>query len=135
MLQIIENENSIKYEIPKNKKVIVCGIPGAFTSGCTNRHLPGYVDNLDSFKSQGIDKIIFVAVNDAYVMDAWNKQYGHEDIDSVGDLKGEYTQSIAESIVSEDLGLHSKRHARLYDNGKLIKKFDEPWAEHVLLNL
>jgi peroxiredoxin len=68
-------------------------------------------------------------------MDAWNKQYGHEDIDSVGDLKGEYTQSIAESIVSEDLGLHSKRHARLYDNGKLIKKFDEPWAEHVLQNL
>ena len=135
MLQICKDGDSEKYTLPNDKKVIVCGIPGAFTGGCTNRHLPGYVQNLDNLKAKGIDKIVFVGVNDAYVMDAWNKQYGHADIDSVGDLQGEYTKSIAELTESEDLGQHSKRHARLYENGNLIKKFDEPWAEYVLQNM
>ena len=135
MLQICKDGNSLKYDITNDKKVVVCGIPGAFTSGCTNRHLPGYVENLQNLKNKGIDKVIFVAVNDAYVMDAWNKQHGHIEIDAVGDLKGEYTNSIGEIKESDDLGPHSKRHARLYENGSLIKKFDEPWAEHVLENL
>ena len=64
MLQICKEGNSLKYDIPNDKKVIVCGIPGAFTSGCTNRHLPGYVENLENLKSKGIDKVIFVAVNE-----------------------------------------------------------------------
>ena len=78
-LFILKDKNIVPYEI-KEKKVILCGVPGAFTPGCTNRHLPGFVDNLGKLKEKGIEKVIFMAVNDAFVMDEWNKLYGDKQI-------------------------------------------------------
>ena len=60
-------------EIIKNKKVVMFGLPGAYTSVCSTKHLPGYIKNVDQFKSKGIDQIICISVNDPFVMDAWGK--------------------------------------------------------------
>lgn len=55
----------------KGKKVIVFGVPGAFTPGCSKTHLPGYVEKFAEFKGKGIDEIVCVSVNDPFVMEAW----------------------------------------------------------------
>ena len=60
-------------EIIKNKKVVMFGLPGAYTLVCSAKHLPGYIKNVDQFKSKGIDQIICISVNDPFVMDAWGK--------------------------------------------------------------
>ena len=71
--QIKKLTNKIK-KIFKDKKTILLGMPGAFTSVCSSKHLPGYLSNLDRFKSKGIDLIACIAVNDPFVMSAWGKQ-------------------------------------------------------------
>jgi peroxiredoxin len=60
-------------EIFSGKKVVLFAVPGAFTPGCSLTHLPGYVVNADKIKASGVDSIVCMAVNDAFVMDAWGK--------------------------------------------------------------
>jgi len=72
MLTKLENNKPVDYIIDESKRIILCGVPGAFTPGCTSRHLPGFIGGLEELKNKGIDKVVFVATNDAYVMDAWN---------------------------------------------------------------
>ena len=70
------NEDPVKKkisEIIKNKKIVMFGLPGAYTSVCSAKHLPGYIKNVDQFKLKGIDQIICISVNDPFVMDAWGK--------------------------------------------------------------
>lgn len=62
-------------DLTKGKKVILFAVPGAFTPGCSKTHLPGYVANADKMKSEGIDEIVCVSVNDPYVMAAWGAQH------------------------------------------------------------
>jgi alkyl hydroperoxide reductase 1 len=59
-----------------NKKVVLFAVPGAFTPGCSARHLPGYIENLSKFKTKGVDVIAVIAFNDAWVMSAWGKANG-----------------------------------------------------------
>ena len=73
---IMENETPVKkntFEFFKNKKVILFGLPGAYTSVCSAKHLPGYVANYDKYKAKGVDLIVCISVNDPFVMDAWGK--------------------------------------------------------------
>ena len=74
---VLENGEPTKKnikELLKNKKAILFGLPGAYTSVCSAKHLPGYVKAHDKYKSKGIDCIICVSVNDPFVMDAWGKK-------------------------------------------------------------
>src|SRR3981081_3047527 len=66
-------------DIFKGKKVVVFAVPGAFTPTCSAKHLPGFVQNADLFKSKGVDSIVCTAVNDAFVMGAWGKDQGTGD--------------------------------------------------------
>jgi len=71
-------ENSPKNEIDteellKGKKVVIFGVPGAFTPGCSKTHLPGYISDYQKYKDKGIDYIVCVSVNDPFVMEAWGK--------------------------------------------------------------
>jgi peroxiredoxin len=59
-----------------NKKVVLFSVPGAFTPGCSAKHLPGYIDNLPALKGKGVDIIAVIAYNDAFVMSAWGKANG-----------------------------------------------------------
>lgn len=134
-LFILKDKNIVPYKI-QEKKVILCGVPGAFTPGCTNRHLPGFVDNLGKLKEKGIEKVVFMAVNDAFVMDEWNKLYGDKQIDAVSDPIAEFSTRMNEKVDwGKQFGVRCNRFAYLIEDGQITKKFDDPFIEGVLKEL
>ena len=127
-LYILKNNDYVPYEFPKGD-VIVCGVPGAFTPGCTNEHLPGFAKNLDKIDA----KVVFVAVNDPSVMDAWNVLHGHPDIDAVADPIATFSKSIGKDVDFGDyMGIRCKRYAMLLHDGEFVKFYDDPFVEGVL---
>ena len=121
-------EVSIK-EIIGEDKVIIFGLPGAFTPTCSAKHLPSFVNSMDKAKIKGITKVICVSVNDPYVMDAWGKSYNSsEKITMLGDSRGEFTKSIGAEIdlkFTKGLGIRSGRYTMLIDGGILKKVVEE----------
>ena len=131
-LYIYKDKKFVPYELT-NSKTIMCGIPGAFTDGCTKKHLPGFANALDYLKEKGIDKVVFVGVNDPIVMDVWNKQHGHKDIDSVSDPLAVFTKRIKKDEDWGDcFGVRCSRYAYLIEEGKIVKEFKNPFIEGVL---
>jgi peroxiredoxin (alkyl hydroperoxide reductase subunit C) len=124
---VIENGVPIKKDIKeflKNKKVILFGLPGAYTSVCSAKHLPGYINTSDRYKAKGIDHILCVSVNDPFVMDAWGKSHNVGDkIIMIGDPFLEFTKSIGAEVdkSSKGLGIRSSRYTMFIDNQKIIK--------------
>ena len=115
-------------ELLKEKKVILFGLPGAFTSVCSAKHLPGYVNNYDKYKDKGIDCILCISVNDPFVMDAWGKSHNVENkIIMIGDPFLNFTKSIGAEVDknSRGLGIRSNRYTMLIDNLKVIKIEEE----------
>ena len=111
-------------EILKNKKVIIFGLPGAYTSVCSAKHLPGYVNNFAVAKKKGITKIICVSVNDPNVMKAWGETQNVEDkIFMAADPYCEFTKSIGADIDRFDRGqgMRSERYTMLVENNVAIK--------------
>ena len=83
----------------KNKKVVLFGLPGAYTSVCSAKHLPGYVNLHDKYKEKGIDHIICISVNDPFVMDAWGKENNVGDkIVMMGDPFLNFTKEISADV-------------------------------------
>ena len=79
---IFENNAPVKknlHDLLKGKKAVIFGLPGAYTSVCSAKHLPGYVNNFDQYKEKGVDHIICISVNDPFVMNAWGKEHKVED--------------------------------------------------------
>ena len=115
-------------EILKNKKVIIFGLPGAYTSVCSAKHLPGYVANHDKYKAKGIDLIICISVNDPFVINAWGKENNvGEKILMVGDPFLNFTKAIGADVdkSSRGLGIRSNRYTMLVDNLKIIRLQEE----------
>jgi peroxiredoxin len=115
-------------EILKDKKVILFGLPGAFTSVCSARHLPGYVSSHEAYKAKGIDNIICVSVNDPFVMDAWGKSHNVGDkVTMMADPFLNFTKSIGAEVdkTARGLGIRSNRYTMLIDNLKVIKIQEE----------
>ena len=115
-------------ELLKNKKVVLFGLPGAFTSVCSARHLPGYVSSHEAYKAKGIDNIICVSVNDPFVMDAWGKSHNVGDkITMMADPFLNFTKSIGAEVdkSARGLGIRSNRYTMLIDNLKVIKIQEE----------
>mgnify|MGYP001303047043 FL=1 len=103
-----------------NNKVALFAVPGAFTPGCSKKHLPGYLDNLNELKSKNIDKIACIAVNDIFVMDAWAKEYGvNDEIIMLADGNCDYTRQLGLENDSSafGMGFRSKRYALIAKNG------------------
>ena len=71
---IFTTVNLLKLKLLKNKKSVIFGLPGAYTSVCSAKHLPGYVKNSEKYKEKGVDQIICISVNDPFVMNAWGKE-------------------------------------------------------------
>ena len=128
---VMENNEPIEKDITqllKNKKAIVFGLPGAYTSVCSAKHLPGYVNSHEKYKTKGIDLVICMSVNDPFVMDAWGKSNNvGEKILMVGDPLLKFTRSIGAEVdkSARGLGIRSNRYTMLIDNLKVVKLQEE----------
>ena len=112
----------------KNQKVIIFGVPGAFTAVCSAKHLPGYVNNFQEAKKKGITKIICISVNDPFVMKAWGEEHNVENkILMVGDPFCTFIKEIGAEIDKSEkgLGLRSSRFAMFLENGVVMKLKEE----------
>ena len=109
-------------EVLGSKKIILFGLPGAFTSTCSKFHLPGFINNAKKLKNKGIDKIFCLAVNDPFVMNAWGKANNIRDnIIMLSDPYLSFTKSIGAEIDrnSKGMGIRSSRYAMIIENLKI----------------
>ena len=128
---VMENGSPNKIRIQeflKDKKVVIFGLPGAYTSVCSAKHLPGYVKMFEKYKEKGIDHIICISVNDPFVMNAWGKEHNVGDkILMIGDPFLNFTKSIGADVdkSARGLGIRSNRYTMLVDNLKVVKLKEE----------
>ncbi len=104
-----------------DRKVVIFGLPGAYTGTCTTAHVPSFIRTADAFKAKGVDEIICVSVNDPFVMKAWGDDTGAAaaGITLLGDAESEFTTAIGMNFSAGPVGFvnRSKRYAMLVDNG------------------
>lgn len=126
------------------KKVALFSVPGAFTPTCSAKHLPGFVAQAEALKAKGIDEIACTAVNDAFVLGAWNKAAGSDDVTMLADGNGDFVQQMDLTMDGSGFGLGTRgqRFAMIVNDGVVEKLFvEQPGdfkvssAEHVLDNL
>ena len=110
-------------EILGNEKIILFGLPGAFTSTCSKLHLPGFVANADKIKKKGIENIFCISVNDPYVMNAWGDANNTRDkIKMLSDPYLLFTKAIGAEVdrSSKGMGIRSNRYAMVIENLEVI---------------
>ena len=128
---VLENGEPTKKnieELLKSKKVVIFGLPGAYTSVCSAKHLPGYVNMYQQYKNKGIDYIICMSVNDPFVMNAWGEENNVSGkILMIGDPFLNFTKAIGAEVdkSGRGLGVRSNRYTMLVDNMKVIKLQEE----------
>ena len=129
----------------KGKKVVMFAVPGAFTPTCSVKHLPGFVQNVDAIKAKGVDTVICVAVNDAFVMGVWGKDQGVGDkIVMLADGSAALAKALGLELdlVARGLGVRSQRYALVAEDGKVTHLaveapggFEVSKAESILASL
>ena len=115
-------------EIFPNKKVVLFGLPGAFTPTCSTKQLPAYDEAYDRFKGLGIDEVYCVSMNDGFVMNAWGEQLGIKNVKLLADGNGDFTQSLGMSVNKRHLGFgpRSWRYSIYVINSIVDQAFIEP---------
>ena len=105
------------------KKVAMFAVPGAFTPTCSAAHLPGFVANADKIKAKGVDAIICLSVNDAFVMNAWGSAQNAEELIMAGDGNGDFTAAMGLTLDGSGFGLgqRSSRYALIAENGVITQ--------------
>ena len=106
----------------RGKRVALFAVPGAFTPTCSKQHLPGFVAKADALKSKGIDTIVCMAVNDAFVMEAWGKDQNVGDtVMMLADGNGDYTKALGLELdlSNHGLGTRSARFSMIVENGSV----------------
>lgn len=118
-------------EIFENKKVVVFSLPGAFTPTCSTSHLPRYEELYNEFKTQGVDSVICVSVNDAFVMYQWGLQQGAKNVFLLPDGSGEFTRKMGMLVCKDNLGfgMRSWRYSMFVDNRNIEQMFIEEGYE------
>ena len=128
---VLENGEPTKKnikELLKSKKAVIFGLPGAYTSVCSAKHLPGYVNLYQQYKDKGIDHIICVSVNDPFVMNAWGKAQSLENVKLIPDGSGEFSRKLGMLVAKDNLGfgMRSWRYAAVIKNQLITHWFEEP---------
>ncbi len=115
-------------DIFKGKKIVLFSLPGAFTPTCSSTHLPGYETKYEEFKALGVDEVICLSVNDAFVMFQWGKAQNVEKVKLLPDGSGEFTRKLGMLVKKDNLGFgeRSWRYSMFVDNGEVKKVFIEP---------
>lgn len=113
-------------ELTTGKKVVLFAVPGAFTPTCSERHLPGFLEQAANIKAKGVDVIACIAVNDPFVMKAWGKASNAGDqLEILSDGNGEFTKAIGLELDASGFGLgtRSQRYAMVVEDG-VVKSLD-----------
>jgi len=131
-------------ELFGNGKSVLFGLPGAFTPTCSKAHLPGFVVNADSIKAKGVDRIVCMSVNDAFVMGAWAQSSNAEALTMLADGNCEFSKALGLDFDGTGFGMgpRCQRFAAIIVNGAVTHlfvegpgKFEVSTAENVLANL
>ena len=147
-IPIISNgkcENKNLFDLFKNQKIIIFGVPGAFTPTCSESHLPGFIEFHDRIKLKGVKDIYCLSVNDKFVLSAWlnSYEYGYK-IKGIADGNAELTQmlNLLNDKRSSFMGFRCTRFAMIINNNFITNffveesgGFDQTSAENILLNL
>lgn len=109
------------------KKVVLFALPGAFTPTCSSNHLPRYEELYEEFKAQGVDQIICLSVNDAFVMFKWGKEQGVQNVFLLPDGNGEFSRKMGMLVEKSNLGfgMRSWRYSMYVEDGEIKKMFIE----------
>ena len=127
------------------RKVVLFGLPGAFTPTCSAKHLPGFVGHIDEIKAKGVDEVACLSVNDAFVMKAWAENQGAEGkVTMLPDGVAAFTKAAGLDIdlTAPGMGVRSQRFAMIVEDGKVTwmeiderGSFEKTAAEHVMTQL
>ena len=114
-----------------NKRVVLFSLPGAFTPICSTQQLPGYEERANEIKALGIDEIYCLSINDSYVMNAWAKAQGLENVKVIPDGSGYFTRAMGMMVQKdpEGFGVRSWRYAMVVNNKEIEAMFVEPGYE------
>ena len=107
-------------EAVKGKKIVIFGLPGAFTPTCSAKHVPGYVEAIAALRAKGVDEVWCVSVNDAFVMGAWARdQKAGGKVRMMADGSAEFTSrlGLVLDLTARGMGVRSNRYSMLVDNG------------------
>lgn len=107
-------------ELTKDKKVVIFGLPGAFTPTCSLKHLPGFVEQHAALKEKGVDEVWCVSVNDHFVMAAWGREQKVSDkVRMMADGSADYVRKLGldRDLTPNGMGIRSQRFAMIVDNG------------------
>ena len=112
----------------KNKTILLFSLPGAFTPTCSSQQLPTYDKMWPDFKMKGVDDVYCISVNDAFVMNAWERQLGIRNVKMIPDGCGTFTRSMGMLVdkPKQGFGMRSWRYAALIENGVVEQWFEEP---------
>ena len=131
-------------ELFASGKSVLFGLPGAFTPTCSQSHLPGFVVSADTIKNKGVERIVCMSVNDAFVMGAWGKASNAEEIIMLADGNCDFSKALGLDFDGSGFGMgqRCKRFAAIIDNGTITHvfvegpgEFEVSSAESVLKNL
>ena len=116
-------------ELFKGKRVVLFAVPGAFTPTCSMKHLPGFVEQAQAIRGKGVDEIVCLSVNDAFVMGAWgDASNARGKVRMLADGNGEFTRTIGLELDASGFGMgsRSQRYAMIVNDGKVEQLFVEP---------
>lgn len=138
----VEGDNPFRWQdtttasLFAGKRVVVFSLPGAFTPTCSSNHLPRYDELYSEFKALGIDEIICVSVNDAFVMFKWGKEQENKNIFLLPDGNGEFTRKMGMLVDKSNIGfgMRSWRYSMLVDDGTIEKLFVEEGFEDLCVD-
>lgn len=118
-------------EVFKGKNVVVFSLPGAFTPTCSTSHLPRYEELYEEFKAQGVDAVVCLSVNDAFVMYQWGKSQNADKVFLLPDGNAEFTRKMGMLVDKENLGFgqRSWRYSMYVEDGEIKQLFSEPGFE------
>ena len=119
----------------RGRRIALCSVPGAFTPTCSARHLPGYIDRAEELRAKGVDEIACIAVNDAFVMQAWSEASGAEGkVTMLADGNGEFARALGLTMDGSKFGLgeRGQRWSAIVDDGVVEQlNVEEPGAFNV----
>ncbi|KAL4589617.1 hypothetical protein LXL04_002525 [Taraxacum kok-saghyz] len=111
------------HSLTAGKKVVLFGVPGAFTPTCSMKHVPGFIEKSDDLKSKGVEELLLISVNDPFVMKAWKKSYPEtKNVKFLADGAAKYTHALGLELdlAEKGLGIRSRRFALLVDDLKVV---------------